>query len=183
MPIPKEGDTTNNGAGANQDGDQDNTGKDKGTDSKTFSQDEVNDIVSKRINEVKTKNEETIAAKIQEAQAEWERKQKLSDEERLSEARKAKDEELANKERDIALRENRADAREVLQEKSIPTELVDWVVDVDADTTKKNIEDLEKVWNKSVEAGVEAKLKGSTPTDKSKSSSTQKPTGKATMSF
>jgi hypothetical protein len=37
--------TTNKGAGANQDGDQDNTGKDKGTDSKTFSQEEFNGIV------------------------------------------------------------------------------------------------------------------------------------------
>ncbi len=145
--------------------DPENGGENEGGNSKTFSQEEVNEIVSKRINEVKSKSEETIAQKIQEALVEQERKQKLSDEERLNEERKARNDELAQKERDIALRENRADARELLQQKGISAELVDFLVDADAKKTTENIEAFAKVFDKAVEASVEKKVAGNTPKD------------------
>lgn len=63
----------------------------------------------------------------------------MTEEERLSEARKQKDDELAQKERSITLRENRADAIEMLAEQNIDTKLVDFVVDIDNGKTAENV--------------------------------------------
>ena len=61
---------------------------------KTFTQDEVNEIMSKRLNEKSAKDEAKFEKRLAEAQKEWERKAKLSDEERAAEAQKAKISEL-----------------------------------------------------------------------------------------
>lgn len=139
--------------------------EDKGSNSKTFTQDEVNALIQKRVGEVNAKNEERNKAAIQEALAEYDRKAKMTEEERLSEARKQKDNELAEKERSITLRENRADAIEQLAELNIDTKLVDFVVDIDKDKTAANVKALDKAFKDAVAKGVEAKLKGKTPTD------------------
>lgn len=89
----------------------------------------------------------------------------MTEEERLSEARKQKDDELAQKERSITLRENRADAIEMLAEQNIDTKLVDFVVDIDNGKTAENVKALTKAFNDAVAKGVEAKLAGKTPTD------------------
>ena len=62
----------------------------------------------------------------------------MTEEERLSEARKQKDDELAQKERNITLHENRADAIEMLAEQNIDTKLVDFVVNIDNGKTAEN---------------------------------------------
>ena len=139
--------------------------EDKGSNSKTFTQDEVNALIQKRVGEVNAKNEERNKQAIQEALADYDRKQKMTEEERLSEARKQKDDELAEKERSITLRENRADAIEQLAELNIDTKLVDFVVDIDKDKTAANVKALDKAFKDAVAKGVEAKLKGKTPTD------------------
>ena len=139
--------------------------EDKGSNSKTFTQDEVNALIQKRVGEINTKNEERNKAAIQEALADYDRKAKMTEEERLSEARKQKDNELAEKERSITLRENRADAIEQLAELNIDTKLVDFVVDIDKDKTVANVKALDKAFKDAVAKGVEAKLKGKTPTD------------------
>ena len=140
--------------------------EDKGSNSnKTFTQDEVNTLIQKRIGEINAKNEERNKQAIQEALADYDRKQKMTEEERLSEARKQKDDELAEKERSITLRENRADAIEQLAELNIDTKLVDFVVDIDKDKTAANVKALDKAFKDAVAKGVEAKLKGKTPTD------------------
>jgi hypothetical protein len=133
--------------------------------SKTFTQDEVNALIQKRVNDINAKNDERNKQAIQEALADYDRKQKMTEEERLSEARKQKDDELAEKERSITLRENRADAVEMLAQRNIDTKLVDFVVDIDADKTAENVKALEKAFNEAVSKGVEAKLAGRTPTD------------------
>jgi len=133
--------------------------------SKTFTQDEVNALIQKRVNDINAKNDERNKQAIQEALADYDRKQKMTEEERLNEARKQKDDELAEKERSITLRENRADAVEMLAQRNIDTKLVDFVVDIDADKTAENVKALEKAFNEAVSKGVEAKLAGRTPTD------------------
>lgn len=132
---------------------------------KTFSQEEVNQLVSKRLNEANAKADERTKAAIAEAIAEHDRKAKLTEEERLNEARKAKDDELAEKERSITLRENRADGIEKLAELNIDTKMVDFVVDIDKDRMMDNITKLNKAFNEAVSKAVEAKLAGKTPTD------------------
>ncbi len=133
--------------------------------SRSFSQDEVNAMMQKRINEINAKNDKATEEAVSKALKEYERKQKMTEEERLNEARKQKDDELAEKERNITLRENRATAIEELAKLNIDTKLVDFVVDLDADKTVSNIEALSKAFNEAVSKGVEIKLAGKTPTD------------------
>lgn len=132
---------------------------------KNFTQEEVDRIVRKRLSEENSKAEERQKNAIQEAIAEYDRKAKLTEEDRLNEERKAKDDELAQKEREITIRENRADAIEQLAKLNIDTSLVDFVVDIDKDKTMENIKNLEKAFNAAVAKSVEAKLAGKTPKD------------------
>ena len=105
-----------------------NDSGDKGQEEKptTFTQEQVNDIVSKRLAEANSKAEK-----------------KLKDE----------------------VRERRADAKDALSDRNIDTDLVDFVIDIDEDKTNSNIDKLEKAFNKAVEAGVKAKLAGTSPED------------------
>ena len=141
--------------------------KNQGQEPKTFSQDEVNEIISKRVNEINAKNSEKTAKAIENALADYERKAKLSEEEKAHEEQERLKSELASKERDLLIRENRAEAREILQEKSMPSIFVDYVVDEDLDKTKENINKFEKVWNETVAKEIKKKLVGRTPIDPS----------------
>ena len=131
-----------------------------GKDSKTFTQEEVNTIVSERVKEINSKNETAISEAVNTAIAEYERKAKLTQEEKDKEERTKREKEIAEREQSIALREMRIEATNMLIDKHIPIELVDFVVDVDATKTKENIEKLTKTYSKSVEDGVTEKLKG-----------------------
>lgn len=139
--------------------------EEKAVSSKTFTEEQVNKLIAKRVNEVNESNARRNKAAIAEALAEYDRKQKLTEDERLKEERKAKDDELAEKERSITLRENRADAIEALAAKNIDTKLADFVLDLDKEKQELKIKQLEKTFNEAVTKSVEAKLAGKTPTD------------------
>lgn len=126
-------------------------------------QERIDKIINERLKREREKFDERLKAEL----AEQQRLAKLSAEEKEAEERKRREQETAERERGIILRENRADAREILQEKNISTDLVDFVVDVDPDKTKENINNLEAAFTKAVEAGIADRLKGQTPTDKS----------------
>jgi len=135
---------------------------------KTFTQEDVDKIAGERAKREQEKADKQLKETLKKEREDWERQAKLSSEEKNSEASKKREAESADRERGITLRENRADAREVLQSKNISSDLVDFVVDVDKDKTNENIDNLEKAFLKAVETGVAEKLKGDTPTDKSK---------------
>ena len=143
--------------------DSSNTGEN--TQTKTFSQEEVNDIVRNRVNEVNKKQDEKVKVAVAEAIKEYERQAKLSAEEKVAEETKKRQAELEQKEHDLLIRENRATAREYFQEKGISLELLDNVVDPDLDVTKQKIAKFEKAWNKAVEEGVNRKVASKTMTD------------------
>lgn len=149
------------------------TNEDKGG-NKTFSQDEVNNIVSERLKDVKAKQEEAIKNAVALAVAEERRQAKLTEEEREKEAKSKREAELKAREDDITLRERKLQAQELLQAKHIPIDLVDFVVDLDETKTKDNIEKLAKTYSKSVETGVTDKLKGTPPKDFSSSNNNEK---------
>ena len=134
---------------------------------KTFSQDEVNNLIRKRVNEANQKNEERVKEAVSEAIKEYERQAQLSAEEKAAEETKKRQAELETKEHDLLIRENRAEAREILAEKGMSTEILNYVVDTNLDNTKKNIEVFEKLWNKAVEEGVNKKLAGKQISDPS----------------
>ena len=143
---------------------------------KTFTQDQVNDIVSKRLSEANQKADKRVKDEVAKALAEAERQSKLTESESEKEFKAKQKAELDERERNITLRERRADAKDVLADKGIDSSLVDFVIDVDEEKTNLNIEKLEKAFNAAVEKGVQAKLKGNTPEDYS-----TKPTEKKTF--
>lgn len=150
--------------------------EDKG--GKTFSQTDMDNLAGKIRLEEKAKNEQAIKDAVASAISEYERKAKLTEEEREKEARSKREAELKEREDNVTLRERKIQAQELLSEKKLPISLVDFVVDLDEKTTKDNIEKLEKTYNKSVETGVTDKLKGTPPTDFSNSEDTDKNTNR-----
>nr|DAR72006.1 MAG TPA: capsid scaffolding protein [Caudoviricetes sp.] len=144
---------------------QNDSNKD-GKHEKTFTQDEVNQLIGKYRSEGKSKAEADIAKAVADAKAEWERQAKMTEDERVKEASVKREKELADKEKALALRENTANAKELLAEKHIDTSMAKFLVTSDAEETMKNIEEFEKAYAKAIEAGVEDKLKGKTPEDK-----------------
>lgn len=145
------------------------TNEDKNAGNKTFSQADMDNLAGKIRGEEKAKNEQAIKDAVDSAIAEYERKAKLTEEEREKEAKSKREAELKAREDEITLRERKLQAQELLQAKHIPIDLVDFVVDLDETKTKDNIEKLAKTYNKSVETGVTDKLKGTPPTDFSNS--------------
>ena len=148
------------------------------TKEKTFTQEEVNNLVSKRLSEEKAKSDERNKQAIEEALKDYDRKAKMTEEERRKELLKAKDDELAEKERNITLRENRADAVVKLAELNIDTKMVDFVVDLDKDKMNDNITKLNQAFSEAVTKAVEQKLAGKTPTDYGDGSKTGATTNK-----
>lgn len=141
----------------------------EGNAGKTFSQADMDNLAGKIRGEEKAKNEQAIKDAVASAIAEYERKAKLTEEEREKEAKSRREAELKEREDSITLRERRLSAQELLKAKNIPIDLVDFVVDLDETKTKDNIEKLAKTYNKSVETGVTDKLKGTPPVDFSNS--------------
>ena len=142
-----------------------NTGTNGAGAGKTFSQADMDNLAGKIRNEEKTKNEQAIKDAVAMAIAEERRQAQLTADERESEAKAKREAELKAREDNITLRERRIMAQEMLSQKNIPIDLVDFVVDLDESKTKDNIDKLAKTYNKSVENGVTDKLKGTPPTD------------------
>ena len=132
---------------------------------KTFSQADMDNLAGKIRNEEKAKNEQAIKDAVAMAIAEERRQAQLTTDEREKEAKAKREAELKEREDNITLRERRIMAQELLSQKHIPIDLVDFVVDLDETKTKENIETLAKTYNKSVENGVTDKLKGTPPPD------------------
>ena len=150
------------------------TNEDKNAGNKTFSQTDMDNLAGKIRSEEKAKNDQAIKEAVANAIAEYDRQAKLTEEEREKEAKSKREAELKIREEKITLRERKLQAKELLQEKNIPTELVDFVIELDETKTKENIEKLAKTYNKAVETGVTDKLKGSPPKDFSNNETTDK---------
>lgn len=138
---------------------------------KSFTQADMDNLAGKIRGEEKAKTEELIKQATANAIAEYERQAKLTQEEKDREAKTKREAELKERENAITLRERRIQAQELLSQKNIPIDLVDFVVDLDESKTKDNIEKLAKTYSKSVETGVTDKLKGQPPKDFSSNNS------------
>ena len=70
---------------------------------------------------------------------------------------------IAEKERSLALAENKVVASQILQEKGLPIALVDLVVAESAETMNERIKGLESAFTSAVKTEVENRLKAATP--------------------
>ena len=126
---------------------------------KTFTQDELNAAVEKRIARERKQTEERIKEAVTEAQ----KLAKMSADERAEHEKQAHEKALADREAEITKRELRAEAKSQLSDKGLPIELAEILPYTDADTTNAAIVATEKVFRAAVEKGVTERLKGNAP--------------------
>jgi hypothetical protein len=135
--------------------------QEEGQTGKVLTQEQIDDIVKKRVSEVKERAEKEKA----EAVAEAERLATLSAEQKEKELRERQSRELEERERSLQLKENKIIAREELQKRGIDPLLSELVEDVDQERMLSRISDFEKSWKRSVEQAVADQLKGTPPKD------------------
>ena len=102
---------------------------------------------------------EDIEALVQEAV----KKATMSPEEKAAYEKEEKEKALSEREDAISLRERRADAKELLADNGLPVEFRDMVMGKDKEETQANVKMLKEKFDAAVQAQVEVRLKGKTP--------------------
>lgn len=105
------------------------------------------------------KAERKSQAKIKEAQ----KLAKMDEEQKFQYELEQREKAIADKERELAIAENKAVASQILADRGISAQLVDFVVAEDADDMKANIDLLDGAFKASVKAEVEKRLASKTP--------------------
>lgn len=130
---------------------------------KTYTQEEVNELLQregdKRVSEAMKKAERKQQAKIQEAT----KLAKMDEEQRYQYELEQREKAIQEKEKALALAENKAAAASILSNRGMSADLVALVVAEDADSMNENINLLDKAFKASVKAEVEKRLSSSTP--------------------
>lgn len=142
-------DTENQSNEAGKDGEK-NADKEK-----TFTQDEVDAIVKKRLEREKARQEEE-KAKAQRLAA-------MTEAERRAEELREKDEQIAAKDEQIRMMELKEDTIKTLTEEGINLKFISFLMEKDAQTTKDNIDSFKEVFKAEVQAEVEKRIAGTTP--------------------
>lgn len=133
---------------------------------KTFTQDQVNDLIGKTRQEVR----EQLKEEVEKARKEGEELAKLTAEEREQELNRKHQEENKEWERTLAKRENRLEVYDRFAKADVDIDLIDFVIDEDKEKTLTKAEDFIEKFQKSVQQAVENKLKGKAPKDVSDNS-------------
>ena len=126
---------------------------------KTYTEKELQSFVDRRVTEAL----KTARTKFESEKKEAERLASMSAEERFQEELSKREKALEERERQVALLENRNAASKILADKGISISLVDLVIADSAEDMKARIDTLEKEFNASVQKEIERRLAGSTP--------------------
>ena len=130
---------------------------------KTFNQEDVNDIVAKRLAREKAKFESEYKAKLENEKKEAERLAKLSEAERekaITDKAKAEFEAERNA---FQLEKIELQVTKELAEKGLPISFAKLLVTDNADTSLENIKTFEKNWQDALSKAVDEKIKGTAP--------------------
>ena len=134
-----------------------------GTETKTYTQEEVDKMlqseVDRRITSALKKQAKSNEAKIKEAQ----KLAQMNESEKFQYELEQREKAIAEKEKALALAENKNEAGKILADKGLSLSLVDFVVAEDAETMNSNIRLLEKAFKDSVTREVEKRLGSSAP--------------------
>lgn len=134
-----------------------------GTETKLFTQEEVDKMlqseVDRRITSALKKQAKNNEAKIKEAQ----KLAQMNESEKFQYELEQREKAIAEKEKALALAENKNEAGKILADKGLSLSLVDFVVAEDAETMNSNIRLLEKAFKDSVKREVEKRLGSSAP--------------------
>ena len=126
---------------------------------KTFTQEELDRILTERL----ARQSKDIDKKIADAIAEGEKRGKMTAEEKKKADEAAEQKRLEERERQITVRELRAGAMETLATKGLPKDLADVLIYTDKDSCDKSLNALETAFRAAVQAGVDERLKGGNP--------------------
>mgnify|MGYP000852365978 FL=1 len=126
---------------------------------KTFTQEELNAIIDKRLE----RERKDAQARIDKAVTEAQKLAKMSADERAEHERQELQKKLSEREAEITKRELRAEAKSQLSDRGLPVELAEVLPYTDADTTNAALVAVEKVFRQAVEKGVTERLKGNAP--------------------
>lgn len=130
---------------------------------KTYSQEEVDALlqseVDRRITSALKKQERRNQEKLKEAQ----KLASMNETQKYEYELQQRENAIAEKERELALAQNKAEASKILAEKGLSPTLVEFVVAESAEDMSSNISLLEREFKKSVKAEVEKRLAGTAP--------------------
>lgn len=130
---------------------------------KTYTQEEVDELLQResdrRVSMALQKQQRKNDEKIKEA----EKLAQMNEADKYEYQLKQREAAIAEKEKALALAENKNEAGKILAEKGISLSLVDFVVAEDAESMMANIERLDKAFKACVKAEVEKRLGSSTP--------------------
>ncbi len=126
---------------------------------KTYTAEELQAEVDRRVTQAMQTAERKASARIKEA----EKLAKMNEQQRYEYELESREKAIAEKEQALALAENKATAAQILSDRGISAKLVDFVVAQDAETMNDNIRLLEAEFKASVKAEVERRLQTSTP--------------------
>lgn len=130
---------------------------------KTYTEQEVQDLlqreVDRRITGAMKKAEKKSEQRVKEA----EKLARMNEEERFKYELETREKAIAEKEKQLALAENRAEATKVLAQKGLDPSLADFILAEDGEEMFNNISALEKAFKQSVKQEVEKRLQSSTP--------------------
>lgn len=138
---------------------EETTGSEGKAAEKTFTQGDVDKIISQTIAKERAKTEKAVAS----AKTEAEKLATMTAEQRAEHDRVDREAKLAAREAEINRRELRATALQTLAEKQLPADLAEVLDYGDADRCSASIVSVEKVFRAAVQRGVEERMKGSTP--------------------
>lgn len=140
---------------------------------KTFTREQLATAVQSQLASEKAKWEEAKNKEIEEAKTEAEKLAKLSADERAQAERDKREQEINDREKALNQREYKLEATKQLDEAGLSVDFVDMVMSDDAETTKSNIAALKSVFDMSVEATVNERIKASGDTPSAGSSATE----------
>lgn len=136
---------------------------------KTYTQEELqaeaDRIAAKTRDEEKKKSDKAIEAAKKAAREEAIAETKLSAEEKAKKEREDADKAQAQREQELTLRENKADAKEKFAELNLPIKLADFFVVTDKEAMMSGIDTFKKAWDEAIKVAVTEQLKGKTQVD------------------
>ena len=134
-----------------------------GTETKLFTQEEVDALLQregdKRVTEALKKAERKNAERVKEAQ----KLAQMNESEKYQYELEQREKAIEEKEKALALAENKNEASKILADKGLSLSLVDFVVAEDAETMNDRIKVLDKAFKESIKREVEKRLGSSAP--------------------
>lgn len=134
-------------------------------DKKEYTDADVDAIIDKKFAKWKAEQEK--------AESEAKKLAKMSAEDKQKYQLEKREQDLAAREAEITRRELTAEAKTILSERGLPSELVEVVNLADADSVRNSIDALQKSWEVAVQKGVADKTKGSAPMKKAPADSNE----------